>query len=268
MQQRGALASRPSGNGRQTGSSWTTSAPDATINTVQESRQVSVPSIAAVRSAGSVRLSMRDYFSTNFLWSALRTSRLVGELETAKGNQPRFDMAHRSYAASSVIASATFLEAAISELFQDASDGHGLRDDGYLAPLASDVVARMAIIWRATEQGRSLKPAEKWQWLLECAGYARLDPGTAPARDALLLVQLRNVLVHFKPEDISAEEEHALTKRLRGKFPDNKLAAGSGNPWWPSHGLGHGCTGWAVRSARTLADHVFTGSGSIRTTAA
>jgi hypothetical protein len=73
---------------------------------------------------------MRNYFSTNFLWTALHMSRIVGELETAEGRVPRFDMAHRSYAASSVIASATFLEAAVTELFQDAQDGHGLRDDG------------------------------------------------------------------------------------------------------------------------------------------
>ena len=31
---------------------------------------------------------------------------------------------------------------------------------------------------------------------------------------------------------------------------------GSGNPWWPSHGLAHGCSEWAARSARALADHV------------
>ena len=43
-----------------------------------------------------IRLSMRNYFSTNFLWTAIHTSRLVGELEAAKGDRPRFDMAHRS----------------------------------------------------------------------------------------------------------------------------------------------------------------------------
>lgn len=200
---------------------------------------------------------MRHYFSTNFLWTALHTSRLVGELEDEKGDQPRFDMAHRSLAASSVIASATFLEAAVSELFQDACDGHGLLDDGYLAPLGSDVVAKMAIIWRATDAGWSLTLVEKWQWLLECAGHPRLDPGAAPAQDALLLVRLRNKLVHFKPEDVFADQEHALEKHLRRKFPGNKLMAGSGNPWWPTHGLGHGCTEWAVGSARRLADDVF-----------
>jgi hypothetical protein len=51
--------------------------------------------------------------------AAHRLTRLVGEFEAVPGLSS-LDLAHRSYAASSVIASATFLEAAVSELFQDA----------------------------------------------------------------------------------------------------------------------------------------------------
>lgn len=203
-----------------------------------------------------IRLSMRNYFSTNFLWTALHTSRLIGELEAARGERPRFDMAHRSLAASSVIASATFLEAAVSELFQDAHDEHGLRDDGYLAPLDSGAVAAMANVWLKTNSGWDLGPVEKWQRLLECCGHDRLDAGAAPVQDAALLIWLRNALVHFKPENVAADEENAVEKRLRGKFPDNQLMEGSGNPWWPSHGLAHGCCEWAARSARALGDRV------------
>ena len=155
-----------------------------------------------------------------------------------------------------MIASATFLEAAVSELFQDAQDGHGLRDDGYLAPLSPEPVAAMAKVWRATKSGRYLDPLEKWQWLLECCGHDRLDGGALPAQDAALLIRLRNALVHFKPENVAADDEHELEKRLRGKFLDNRLMQGSGNPWWPSHGLAHGCCEWGVRSARALADDV------------
>jgi hypothetical protein len=36
---------------------------------------------------------------------------------------------------------------------------------------------------------------------------------------------------------------------------------GSGNPWGPSHGLGHGCSEWAVRSARALVDEVLADVG-------
>ena len=223
---------------------------------MQEPQRIDVPGMPSQESVGHVRLLMRNYFSTNFLWTALDLSRLVGELETAEGRRPRFDMAHRCYAASSVIASGTFLEAAVSELFQDARDGHGLTDDGYLEPLSPEAVAAMAKVWGATKSGRSLDPLEKWQWLLECCGRDQLDRSAAQAQDAALLIRLRNALVHFKPENVAADDEHQLEKRLRGKFQDNRLMEGSGNPWWPSHGLAHGATEWAVRSAKALANHV------------
>jgi hypothetical protein len=206
---------------------------------------------------------MRNYFSTNFLWTALHTTRLVGKLEGAEGARPRFDMAHRSLAATSVIASATFLEAAVSELFQDAHDGNGLRGDGYLAPVESKAIAAMAKVWRDTDGGRDLDAVEKWQRLLGCCGLERLCAGAAPVQDAALVIDLRNALVHFKPEDVAADEEHKLEKRLRRKFPDNRLMEGSGNPWWPSHGLAHGCCEWAARSARALADRVLDDIGII-----
>jgi hypothetical protein len=212
--------------------------------------------IASQESVGAIRVFMRSYFSTNFLWTAMHMNRLVSELETAEGDQPRFDMAHRSYVTSSVIASASFLEATVSELFQDAHDGHGLRDDGYLSQLGPEAVKTMAQIWRATNNGRRLDPVEKWQWLLECCGQDRLSRDEAPARDAYLLVRLRNALVHFKPEDVAADEEHQLEKCLKGRFANNQLMDGSGNPWWPSHGLGHGCSNWGVQAARSFADHV------------
>jgi hypothetical protein len=199
---------------------------------------------------------MRNYFSTNFLWTALHTSRLAAELEAAEGDIPRFDMAHRSYVVSSVIASATFLEAASNELFQDAHDGHGLTGDGYLAPLKSGAVAQMAEVWWGTDSGSKLRPLEKWQLLLICCGKARLDRGAQPYQDAALVIQLRNTLAHFKPENVAADDEHTLETRLGRKFPHNRLMTGSGNPWWPSDALGHGCSEWAVSSSRALADYV------------
>lgn len=221
-----------------------------------EPQRIRVGIASEANVATGIRLSMRHYFSTNFLWTALHMRRLVGELEATEGERPRFDMAHRSLAASSVIASATFLDAAASELLQDAHDGHGLRNDGYLAQLRPDAVAAMATVWRATKSGRYLDPLEKWQWMLECCGRDRLDRGRAPAQDAALLIRLRNALVHFKPENVAADEEHELERSLRGKFADNRLMVGSGNPWWPSHGLAHGCCVWAADSARALADRV------------
>ena len=155
-----------------------------------------------------------------------------------------------------MVSSATFLEATINELFQDAKDDHGTRDDGYIAPLSPEARAAMSMVWRATKHGRNLGTFEKWQWLVECCGMERLDSGKNPAQDALLVIRLRNLLVHYRPENVAVDEEHELEKALRTKFAPNALLEGSGNPWWPDFCLGHGCTEWAVASARELADHV------------
>ena len=90
---------------------------------------------------------------------------------------------------------------------------------------------------------------EKWQRLLECCGLTRLNEGTPLAQGPVLVIRLRNALVHFKPENIAADEEHKLERLLRGKFRENRLMEGSQNPWWPSHGLGYGCTERALTSS-------------------
>ncbi len=123
---------------------------------MDESDRINVGIASEVDVAMRIKVSMRNYFSTNFLWTALHTSRLVAELEAAEGERPCFDMAHRSLAAASVIASATFLEAAASELFQDAQDGHGVREDGYLAPLDSGAVAATTKILASDQEWAAL----------------------------------------------------------------------------------------------------------------
>lgn len=86
--------------------------------------------------------------------------------------------------------------------------------------------------------------------------YGELDKGAEPYQSAALLIGLRNALVHYKSESVADDVEHRFTKTLRGRFPDNRLMKGSGNPWWPDHALGAGCVQWAFESARALADVV------------
>jgi hypothetical protein len=115
----------------------------------------------------------------------------------------------------------------------------------------------MAELWEGTDEGSKLRPLEKYQLLLTSVGHEPLNRGAKPYQDAQLLVQLRNVIAHFRPEDSAADLPHRMEERLRGKFAENRLMTGSGNPWWPSHCLGHGCALWATQSAVALTDHVF-----------
>jgi hypothetical protein len=202
----------------------------------------------------SVRLSTRSYFSTRFLWTAFDAVDRASEIEAEHDSgESRFDIAHHSAVLTSIIASASFVEAAVNELFQDAADDHNLGEE-YLGPIDPTVHARMAALWGASREGRSLEPIGKWQLLLTLADAEPFGLGAEPYQSVALVVQLRNALVHYRPESIFTDEAHALEGKLAGRFPPNALMAGAGNAWWPSHCLGAGCAVWAASAARSFVD--------------
>lgn len=203
-----------------------------------------------------IRFVMRHYLSSHLLWTAQHLSALAGTIEDAHSGASRHDPEHRSYVLSSIIAAAAFAEATINEIYQDAHDGHGRSKDGYLAPLTQRTVDALAATWEGTSEGVRLGALEKWQLLHVHADREPLDRGAQPYADAKLVLQLRNALVHYKPENASPDWEARLQTRLQGKFADNRLMAGAGNPWWPVHCIGHGCTEWAVKSMVTFTNRV------------
>jgi hypothetical protein len=201
-----------------------------------------------------VTVSMRPYFSAYLLWTAQHQAVLAGEIEAKHSGQSRFSIEHRAYVLSSVVASAGFLETMVNELFQDSVDGYR----NYVGVLGDACIQRMAQLWRETNAGRNLRPLEKYERLLELAGGPPLDRGANPYQDANMVLVLRNAIVHYHSVSLSAAAEaHALEKNLRQQgFDDNALMAGSANPWWPDHALGHGCATWSHRSVKALTDHV------------
>jgi hypothetical protein len=208
-----------------------------------------------VQIAAGVRLTIRSYFSWHLLWTAIREAELAERMEAIHEGQSRFSVEHRGHVLSSIVASAGFLEAMINEVFQDAAEGYGVTD-GYLAALSPRTVRLMTDLWRTTNEGARLRTLEKYELLVAFADAPPLDRGAEPYQDASLVVRLRNVIAHYQPEDLSAEDSHQMQQALQGKFDDNALMAGSGNSWWTDHALGHGCAEWAHRSAKALTDKV------------
>lgn len=215
--------------------------------------------------ASPSQVALRSYFSPHLIWSARHLSRLVGEIERAPSDQTRFDAQHRAYVISSIVASCGFLEAVINELYQGAfdelyADPSRPYADPHIAPLAKETRRSMAVFWEHGGERRS--PLDKYQALLEFTGHPPLDKGSQPYQDANLLVDLRNLIVHFQPKTLPAlKGPPKIENQLKGKFPDNQLAAGSGSTWWPDHCLGYGCTEWAHTTARAFADHVVKQAG-------
>lgn len=126
----------------------------------------------AVAAVPSPTISLRAYFSTYFLWDALHQAEFAGQIEAHHAGQSRFSLEHRGYVLSSVVASACFLEAMVSELYQDAADNHA----SYIAPLLPEARQLMAELWRTTNESKGLGTLERYQMLFAFAGTP-LDRG-------------------------------------------------------------------------------------------
>jgi len=214
-------------------------------------------------SGGTVRLIIRNYFSSHLLAAAGMMVRSAGEIEERHDvtGPSRFDLEQRGHVLGAILCGVGFFEAMINELFQDAFDGNS-PEGGAIAPLPESTRDLMAEYWRATDLGKKGRALDKYQTLLRFAGKPLLDPGAQSYQDANLSVQLRNVIAHYRPEDLSADESALMEERLKGKFSDNRLLTGSGNPWWPDHCLGVGCARWVLESVVAVADHVVDAVGA------
>ena len=198
---------------------------------------------------GPVTVTMRVYYSTYHRGAAERFANHAQSLEQRHEGSPRFDIEHRAYVTSSILASVAFLEAAINETLKDAADGHS----SYLAAVPSDVQSAWADFWEVADEGR-LSTLEKYQEALTMARVKAFEKGARPYQDAHLVIRLRNALVHYKPESLAANSPEPFAQQLSGKFPENRLMAGSGNPFFPDKCLGAGCAAWGLESAMGFAD--------------
>jgi hypothetical protein len=165
----------------------------------------------------------RLYFSSYLLWAAQHEAELAGQIEAAHVGSSRFSIEHRAHVLSSIVASVGFLEAMANELYQDAVDGHSA--DAYVTPLPAECRQAMAHFWRASGFGRSVETIEKYERLLEFAGAARLDRGGQLYEDVRLVITVRNIIVHYLPENLSdAAEAHDMERRFRTKRYDVRRA--------------------------------------------
>lgn len=206
-------------------------------------------------SVNSPSVSMRSYLSTHMLWGSSHFAGLAKTVESGFTGALRFDVRQRAYTISAVLAAVGFAEAAINEFFQDAADGHV----SYIAPIGEQAWAAMVAYWRESKGYGSI--IEKYQVALGLAGRVPLSPGSEPFQSFALLIKLRNLLVHFRPETASAEDTQAIEKQLAGRFESNPLMDGAGNPYFPDKCLGAGCAAWAGPVAKAFADEVFSRLG-------
>lgn len=192
----------------------------------------------------------RPYFSSWLLWSAEHHLELARQIEARRAPDARYPfIEHRAYVLGSVLASATFLEAMVNELYQDVVEGHD--HFGATAGLPGSVRARMLEVWERTSGGHHGSTLEKYVALVE------IDLDSDLYQDANLVTKVRNAIVHYRPKDgFTAKEARMFEARLRRRLAPNPLRSDSLRAWWPELALGSDFATWAVRSVTALADYV------------
>jgi len=202
---------------------------------------------ATIVLAGSVTVSMRAYLSSHYLWAAEHFAALASKVESDPSRQS-FDLRHRAYVVATIFQSLAFVEALINELLKDAADG----SPGYLAAVDPTILQGLAVFWE-TDDGFA-RLLSKYQVALVVARCSPLDSGQQPYQDLNLLRELRNLLVHFRPETVSSAHVQTIEKRLKGKFAIDPTLKDMGNPFFPDKCLSAGCAAWATKTTRAFTD--------------
>ena len=152
---------------------------------------------------------------------------------------------HTAAAMGCILSAVGYLEANINEFFSDAAD-EGM-SDGVAA--SRPTLQRLTSI-RSTMASKTTI-LDKYDIVLALCDLPTFDKGAAPYQGVAKLIKLRNALTHFVPEwqpgggPQEDAELDALSRSLRGAFPENALAARH-EPFFPYRCLGYGSSKWAV----------------------
>lgn len=102
----------------------------------------------------------------------------------------------------------------------------------------------MSVVVEAHEFKRVL---EKYELTLRLKKLDEFKKGDDIYRNIDLLIQLRNALVHFKPEWDNEQKEHVkLSNKLRGRFQGSPFL--NDGRLFPRAWASYGCCVWAIES--------------------
>ncbi|MFN8470056.1 MAG: hypothetical protein U0X20_31165 [Caldilineaceae bacterium] len=190
---------------------------------------------ANAKATWTLTTSVRRNFAVRHLSSAAYFSQLAAQIERENDGKPLgpfFDeiLAHST---ACVMTSVAALEAFANEMFIDHQ--HCFPDvDGRL----------FEKLWSFYEAKPLL---EKFQFAMFLRHTPELNRGENPYQAVNALIELRNALVHFKPEWDSERVRHGrIAKLLNGHFEPSRYYPGE--PLFPLGWVTSNCTKWAVTS--------------------
>ena len=201
-----------------------------------------------------VKIKIKSYLSTIYIRSAAFFSRQCWKLEQERSSESYKDdllTEHQGLAIGAISASVSFLEANINKLFFDAADR--VSTSPYTTEINKNTLLLMGCLWEFENFQRTAKVLAKYQHVLRLAEKPLFDEGKTPFQETSYLLDLRNALIHYKPEWIVAHTKgldqklvHELERKLRGKFNTNPFIK-EGQVFFPNKCLSHGCAEWATK---------------------
>jgi hypothetical protein len=199
-----------------------------------------------------VSISRRFYLAQHHLWTSKYAASRCRALETELEDFGKRDIEHESYAVTSVLAAVAFLETLANELFEDAGDPDY---DDYHNPALTQSAREAMDAWASTTAGRRSGVLQKYRKALAIVEAEPFVVNEDPYRDASLLIELRNALVHYRPAWHDQGQIDELGKELSKRFePSGLLSADDDSPWVPVKALGAGGAEWAFKTCLALAD--------------
>jgi hypothetical protein len=213
------------------------------------SKSLSASGVSA--SVGTAKASIKAHLSAAMLSAGVYFAIDARSIEVTAGATPRAPILpvtsdrHKAAVLAAIVLSASFIEGAINEMFLHAAD----RDRNVFPSTYSDEdLELLTQFWEQLEEVRA-PTLRKCQIGLSAVRKQVFDKGQEPYQSADALFDLRNAIVHFKPEWDAAQDRHAaLEGKLRKRFEDNPFAQPS-QVFFPHRCLGGGAAKWSCVTA-------------------
>jgi hypothetical protein len=211
-----------------------------------------------VREEMSIRV--RTHLSIGHILAAALFARLSADAEANRASVPpdAFQTAiaiHRSYVIAAIFTAVAFVEATINDVFAAADYSDQLQG------LDGPVLRSLATFWKATEANQNnrinVPILAKYQAALEIAGRQRFEPGADPYQAIRTLIDVRNSLMHYKPQwHPSGKGGDGAPRRLQRRIFVNPFL-GEINQFFPDKYMSHATAAWAVKSSLALTDDFY-----------
>jgi hypothetical protein len=213
---------------------------------------VNFKSMVNIKTAASIKMedSIKTSFSIYHLFGAANCARASHKIEKEiKPPAPEKErMEYVGFVTSSVIMSVAALESRINEIYLSAVD----KDKYVFSDFEDNILESLSDIWNDIENINILL---KYQSCLILSNKIHFNKGNSPYENVSLLINLRNQLIHYKPEwDTALGGKHKnLEKRLGNKYEISPYSH-KNDAFFPKKCLSHGCASWAVNSVINFID--------------